>query len=280
MAEELPGFRVEQSADMQWRVVDDGACEVASATAWVRPDRRCILSLADGENVGTPLLVEAAANAVSHELLVNVRAGDHRLRDRYAALGFEEKRTEAVYTIRVADAVARLDGAKLPAELGVRTLPEVPEDELRELDDRLRRDVPGTDGWTWSAAGFREETYGPWFIPDLYLVAVDIGTRAPVGIARVSTREGRLSRLAFIGTVPRHRRTGVARGLLSMIFARLHDRGAEFITTEADLENVGSTTLLMSIGARRVGGYVELSLAPRPEERGDSEASERRGSNR
>ena len=255
--------RVESAGDMSWRLVHADGEEIAAASAWVRPDGRCTLTISSAAHDAIAMIVPAVAAATPEEILVNVRAGRADLRDQYAAAGFMEKRTEAVYAIGVEEAVRRSEGARLPSGVSAVPLSSVQEDELRVLDDALRQDVPGADGWRWPPSDFREETYGAWFEPALYLVAVEDATSAPIGIARVAIHAGRPPRLGFIGTSRPYRRTGVASALLARIFAELSRRDVELITTEADVENVASTTLLTSLGAERVGGFVVMALPSR-----------------
>lgn len=134
---------------------------------------------------------------------------------------------------------------------------EVAEERLRRLDDELRQDVPGTDGWRWEPEDFREETYeSPHFDPAVYLVALAAdGVHA--GICRIWNRPER-PRLGFIGVLPAHRRRGVARWLIGEAFAVLASRGHEEIWTEVDETNVASRGLLEGLRGRRVGASLEL----------------------
>lgn len=64
-------------------------------------------------------------------------------------------------------------------------------DTLRALDDELRQDVPGIDGWRWDEAGFRAETYdSPAYDLATYLVAVRRDGRGCAGLARVCNQPG------------------------------------------------------------------------------------------
>jgi RimJ/RimL family protein N-acetyltransferase len=128
-------------------------------------------------------------------------------------------------------------------------------DRLRLLDDELRQDVPGTDGWRWDEDGFREETFQPAFDPALYLVAVDGGEY--VGIVRVWMNP-RGPRLGFVGVRRSQRQHGLGRALVAAVFAELHSRGIAEVTTEIDDENVASRALLEGMGARPVGATLEL----------------------
>jgi RimJ/RimL family protein N-acetyltransferase len=171
----------------------------------------------------------------------------------YFVLGFAVHRREGTYLVPTAT-------ARVQTPPGIRLVraDEVDERSLRLLDDTLRQDVPGTDGWRWDEAGFREETYdSPSFDPRTYLVAVDEASGSHVAIARIWIRPEQ-SRLGFIGVLPDHRRRGVARALLSAVFAGLHERGVDEVSTEIDDTNTASRALLDAFGARRTGTTLEL----------------------
>ena len=122
----------------------------------------------------------------------------------------------------------------------------------------MRQDVPGTDGWRWDAAAFRDETFDPaYFDPATYLVAVEEVGGGYVGLARVWDNPG-APRLGLVAVLPAYRRRGLARSLLAHVFAVLHERGVPEVSAEIDDTNLASSALLTSLGARRTGGNVEL----------------------
>jgi ribosomal protein S18 acetylase RimI-like enzyme len=134
---------------------------------------------------------------------------------------------------------------------------EIPEEQLRTLDDVLRQDVPGTGGWRWSAEGFREETYeSSHFDPATYLVALD-ESGAGIGIARVWVRPDQ-PRLGLIGVRSDWRRRGVARSLLAAALTAVRQRDPRDVRTEVDETNTASSELLFGFGGRTVGASLEL----------------------
>jgi hypothetical protein len=67
-----------------------------------------------------------------------------------------------------------LAAGALPAGMSLVSADAVDEDGLRLLDEALRQDVPGSDGWVNDPQEFREYTFSEWrFDPATYLVAVD-----------------------------------------------------------------------------------------------------------
>lgn len=249
---------VERDPDRaQWRATIDGEA-AGTARALRRPDGRAFVALRSvGRHAHGPL-VEAVAAELPGPLHVNVPLEDPEMIGALEAQGFAAGRRESDYVMAVADACGRLGEARLPRGYSAVTADKVAEDALRELDDALRQDVPGTDGWRWDAGGFREENYdSDAFDPALYLVAVEEATGEHVGIARVWANP-EAPRLGLIAVLPAHRRRGLARGLLGRVFAVLAERGAAEVVTETDDDNEASRSLLIGLGARRVGGFVEM----------------------
>jgi RimJ/RimL family protein N-acetyltransferase len=128
---------------------------------------------------------------------------------------------------------------------------------LRLLDDLLRQDVPGSDGWRWDEKGFHEETYeSPDFDPTTYLGAVD-GDGEYLGIARIWMKPQQ-PRLGFIGVRADWRRRGLARALVAAVLTVLHERGLPEVRTEVDETNVSSRTLLARFGGQTIATSLEL----------------------
>lgn len=173
--------------------------------------------------------------------------------DSYLALGFDVHRREGMYLVPIRSARVEAPHGVLFADAD-----DVDEGTLRLLDNELRQDVPGTDGWQWDEANFREETYeAAEFDPKTYLVALDVETGEYVGIVRVWMKHP-IPRLGFIGVRRRYRRRGIAHALLTEVFARLDERGIHEVSTEIDETNTASRALLEGLGARRTGTSVEL----------------------
>jgi ribosomal protein S18 acetylase RimI-like enzyme len=212
---------------------------------FLRPDgRRFVVGPLDGELPNEELFATADESDVA------------RLR-ALADLGFMRERREL-------DLVLPATVPRLPAPAGLEAVRAdvVDEETLRLLDDELRQDVPGTDGWRWAAADFREETYlSPHFDPATYLVAT--AAEEHVGICRVWIRPGH-PRLGFIGVRRSLRRRGIARWLIGETFAVLHARGEPEVRTEVDETNVASRTLLEGVGGRVVGASLELRRPAAP----------------
>lgn len=234
------------------------AGEAAGAVrAWVRPDERCSVWFRECRDESYGPLLAAVAAAVDHDLYVELDESDAGALTRFVRLGFTVNRQQNQIVIATDPGPNGLDDAGLPSGMSVISAADADEDRLRQLDDLLRQDVPGADGWRWEPADFHAETFSSAFDPATYLVAVDSAGRY-AGIARVWDNPV-IPRLGLIAVTREHRRAGLARALLARAFGVLHSRGQPEVSAEVDSGNRASLTLMMSLGARRTGGSVELT---------------------
>ncbi|MDF2739152.1 MAG: acetyltransferase [Actinomycetia bacterium] len=243
--------------------VRHGEAVVGQAVAFVRPDSRCFVAFRSCCAEAYRPLVQAIAEHLRRDLHTEIDEADAEVRDRLVGLGFVISRREHIYTIPTDPTVTGLSNVALPAGLEVVTADRVDEDLLRELDDELKQDVPGADGWKWDRQGFRKETYdAPDFDPATYLVAIEQASGRYAGLVRVWNRPGG-PRLGLIGVGRLYRRRGLARSLLAQAFGVLHDRGKAEVVAEVDVTNTGSNRLLARLGAWRIGGFTEM-ICPWP----------------
>jgi len=165
----------------------------------------------------------------------------------WLAAGFVEHRRENLYVVPTATAPP----GDPPAGISFLTIDRVDEDRRRLLDDVLRQDTPGADGWRWSPEDFRDEVAAA--DPELYVVAVDDASGEYVGIARIWRR-----RLGFIGVTREYRGRGIAAALLGRVLGVAAARGIDEVTTEIDVANASSRATIEPVGARIVGESVEV----------------------
>ena len=246
---------------LTWRALD-GDVEAGEVRARLRPDNRWFLYFDTWRADAYLPLADAVARDLGHDLYVTLEDAEYDALDACTQAGFAVHRRESYYRIPVDRAVtglagAGLAGAGLPAGLGVLSAADADITRLRLLDDALRQDVPGSEGWRWDAEQFRAETFGPFFDPDTYLVAVNRVSGEYAGLVRIwRNRAG--PRLGLIATLVQYRRRGIARALLGQAFAVLAARGDTSVASEVDDTNVASVSLLTGLGARRYGGNAEL----------------------
>lgn len=259
-----PDVRITRpSGGVTWRAIAGG--EVAGeAHAMLRPDRRWFVSADTWIAAAFSSLISAVAGDLRQDLYTMVDEDDEqRLRD-WETAGFTVMRREHSYLVPTAPDRAMLAAAALPAGMSLVSADAVDEDGLRQLDEALRQDVPGADGWINDPQEFREYTFDErHFDPATYLVAVDDISQAYAGLARVWNNPGQ-SRLGLIGVTPGYRRQGLAKVLLAAVLGPLRERGIGEVAAEVDVANIASNALLAKFGARRVGGCIELvRRAPR-----------------
>jgi GNAT superfamily N-acetyltransferase len=241
---------------MTWRALD-GDLVAGEVSARLRPDSRCFVYFDTWRADACPPLAEAVARDLGRDLYVTLEDAEYDALDACMQAGFAVHRRESYYRIPVDPAVTGLAGAVRPAGLDVLSAADADITRLRLLDDALRQDVPGCEGWRWEAEQFRAETFGPFFDPATYLVAVDRASGQYTGLVRIwRNRAG--PRLGLIATLARYRRRGVASALLGQAFTVLAARGDTSVVGEADDTNAASLSLLTRLGARRYGGNMEL----------------------
>jgi GNAT superfamily N-acetyltransferase len=231
----------------------------------LRPDGR-LLVRTDGE--WTPEAAADAAELAKRRRVPALAHIDEHADVEHAALvraGFAESRREAVVAISVESALEALGGAALPAGVQLRSAADVDEDRLRLLDDQLRQDIPGTSGWRSTPEEFRDHTFAdPDFDPRTYFVAVDEESGEYLALVRI-WMSPRGPRLGMIGVRREHRRRRIASALLAHVLRAVHSTGATEVTTEYDLTNDASRTLVERLGVSRVGVQVELVYEPEQE---------------
>ena len=241
---------------LTWRALD-GDLVAGEVNARLRPDNRWFVYFDTWRSDAYPPLADAVARELGRDLYVTLEDGEYDALDACADAGFAVHRRESYYRIPTDPAVTGLAGAVLPAGLDVLSAADADVTRLRLLDDALRQDVPGCEGWRWDPEQFRAETFGTFFDPATYLVAVDRAGGQYAGLVRIwRNRAG--SRLGLVATLAPYRRRGVARALLGQAFAVVAAGGGTSVVGEVDDTNVASLSLLTGLGARRYGGSVEL----------------------
>lgn len=246
-----------------WRALDGGQV-VGSIRAHLRPDGRWHVGFESCRDDAREPLLNAVAVNTSSDLYLTVSEKDPEALARFTEAGFRIGRRESFYRIPTDPAVTGLTQTEPPEGTIIISAARADEEELRLLDDALRQDVPGTDGWKWDPGDFAVETYDSGgFNPDTYLIAADVASGDYIGLARVWDNPG-APRLGLVGVVRGYRRRGVATALLARAFRVLHENGKPEAGAEADDTDKAAVTLLTSLGARRTVGILELIRPLRP----------------
>lgn len=188
-----------------------------------------------------------------------VEESDTALARRWLSHGFTVERREHEVLIPTDPAVTGLPEGTVPPGIALIPADAVDEDRLRMLDEELREDVPGSDGWVNDPQEFREYTFAERsYDPATYLVAVDDANEAFAGLVRIWNHPGRRPRLGLIAVTRPYRRQGLARTLLGAAFAALHEQQVAEVSAEVDATNDASEKLLATAGAYRIGTSVQL----------------------
>lgn len=246
-----------QTSRMRWSALHDDAV-IGTASVLIRPDRRCQLAIDTSSSDVFDELLATVGTELHQRLQVTVDETDGDNLARWQGAGFQIARRETLYDVPTDPAATGLSNAPLPTGLSVVAADEVNESQLRALDDELRQDVPGSDGWYNDPQEFSDYTFdAQQFDPTTYLVAVkDVGHMF-AGLVRVWANAH--PRLGLVGVTRGYRRQGLARAMLAVVLGRLHERGTSTVAAEVDSTNVASNALLSGIGGRRTGGTLELA---------------------
>lgn len=231
---------VVQVADNQWHAIADDLV-VGRGYASRRLDGRVFVSVDTWQDSVFDQL--AAAMVVERPVYTVVDEADHDLTANWRRAGFEVWRREV-------ELVVPTGAPPVEPPPGVTITADVAEDELRELDQRIRSEVD----WRTMPAEVL-----PWqggtrpLEPANYTVAVKDGRY--VGMIRLATRTRR-PRIGLVAVLAVERRQGIARALLGHALAGLRRAGFEAATAEVDETNTAALALFKS--AHRTGGAVEL----------------------
>ncbi len=176
-----------------------------------------------------------------------------------ADAGFIAARREVRVDVDVDRALAKIGEARLPPGVVAISAADADVDRLRVLDDALRDDIPGTDGWRSTPAEFADETFRtPAFNPATYLVAVEEDTGEYIGLVRIwMNRSG--PRIGMFGVLPAHRRRRIALALLARCLISAREAGHQTATSEYDETNEASARFFERLGAHRTGSILELA---------------------
>ncbi len=246
----------------RWLAVQ-GDEAVAAVDAWRRPDGRTFLYFV-GERAAYPLLSDAAFDASGRAVHAEVDASDAASVDALRAAGFEVELVDERFRIRFGAALSWLSRAWTPPGIAIHPADSVDEERLFLLDNQVRQDVPGTDGWQGDRAWFHDElSTAPPFDPAAYLVGVDERTGRYVGLVRI-WRNPTGPRLGLVGVVPEYRNTTIAAALLKAGLQGAAMWGHDTFTAETSPVNTAIYKRMSRIGAVSLGqAYQMIRNAPR-----------------
>jgi ribosomal protein S18 acetylase RimI-like enzyme len=242
---------------LHWHALDDDVV-AGRGYAMRRPDGRVFISVDSWVDDTFATLAEAMIADLDAPLYTVVSVDDREHLGRWALLGFRDNRRDDEYFVPVSTDAVDLADAVLPPGFSAIGADQVDEERLLTLEQQLRQDQPGHDGWASSPERFHAGVLqNRFFDPSTYLIAVHEGEY--VAAVRIWNMR-RHAKLSMIGVLPPFRRRGLARALLALAFRPLRERGVAGIAAEADESDPAARALLLSVGAKRTGAAVELIL--------------------
>lgn len=241
----------------RWLAIRDDEA-ISAVSTWLRPDDRMFLNFV-GPDVGSyAVLAETAATELGRPVHTFVDADDLGVVEAMQSSGFETEITEERFRIRFDRALTWLVRAWVPTGFSTHRANEVDEDRLFTLDNTIRQDVPGTDGWRGDRQWFHEELIeAPPFDGSAYLVAVDDRNGEYVGLVRV-WRNANGPRLGLIGVVRQYRNSPVAPALLKQALTAAAEWGHDTFTTETSPSNRVTYPRMKRIGAESLGQLLQM----------------------
>jgi ribosomal protein S18 acetylase RimI-like enzyme len=240
--------------ELRWHAVEDDQV-IGRGEASRRPDGRIFLSIDTWHGAVFDRLAASIPADLAGPLYTLVDEADHDITSRWERAGLTIRRREGEYLVATDPLVTGLDTG--PAPSGVTILPLGAPDErpLREVYEAIRAEVDADVGWDTMPVEMPPRPDGAPMHPSTYAVAA--GADRYEGLVRVVTRR-RHARIGLVAVRAGLRRRGIARAMLAEVLGALHRGGIETATADVDESNSAATALFDGIGARRMGGVVEL----------------------
>ena len=190
----------------------DGNLVVASATSAGRPDRRRFVRYEGSlDAVGA---LTTAASAGGRRALHAMVPGASPVEAALMGVGYRVEHVMENFEVRFDRALRRLERAETPRGFDVMSAADADIDRLFTLDNTLRQDVPGTDGWRGDRTAFRNEIRADQaFDAGGYLVASDVRNGEYAGLVRIWRNPTR-PRVGMLGVSRQYRSTLLAAALL------------------------------------------------------------------
>ncbi|WP_433666247.1 GNAT family N-acetyltransferase [Nocardia sp. CA-136227] len=241
----------------RWEAVENDLV-VASGEVSRRPDGRLFASIDAWHDDVFDQIAAAMLATLRRPLHTVVDEGDDGLLSCWGRAGFVTRRREWEYLVPTDPATTGLGAVTPPPDIAVVPAGSAEKEPLRVVDRFIREEVESTIGWQEMPAEILRGPGGDTVVdPKLYVAAAQVDRY--VGLLRV-VQVTRLPRIGLIAVRADARRRGIGRAMLSEALGALHDRGITTATAEVNESNGAALALFDSVGARRVGGNLELVL--------------------
>lgn len=244
----------------RWIAVENGR-GIGVINPWRGPDRRVRLSLDCRDSTAYQPLIRAAVAALNADIRVTVSGSDLVQRRAYTAVGFRLEYTEDVYSARFTTAVAALRKAELPDGFTVITADRADGRSWFTLDNTLRQDIRGNEGWRGDLKWFADHNYdSPYFDPAAHLIAVDDSNGEYAGLVRFRNGPLRQPRLGMLGVLRQYRGCGLGEALMARGVDHAATWGHETFTGESARETTSMRKLWIAMGGTEIDSRQSLIL--------------------
>lgn len=258
--EQLRQRDLQQGRPVERWLAMDGDEITGAVSTLVRPDRRVFLSFKGSDRSSTTPLATAVRQDVGRPVHTLVDAADAEGIAALVNAGFENELVTERFEIRFDAALHWLRRAWVPTGMTIRQADAVDEGRLFTLDNTLRQDLAGCDGWRGDPDLFHEElTDAPPFVPAAYLVGVDRDNGEYVGLVRV-WRNPAGPRLGLIGVLRQYRNTSIAVALLAQALTAASGWGYDTFITETSPANPITYPRLRRLGEASLGRFLQMRL--------------------
>ncbi|MEJ3653473.1 GNAT family N-acetyltransferase [Actinomycetes bacterium KLBMP 9759] len=237
--------------DERWLAVEDDRV-VGQGEASGRADGRVFLSIDTWHGAVFDRLAATMLADLPNPLYTMVDEADRDLTARWQRAGLSVRRREVEYLVPT----DRQVGGPAPSGVTILGLGAAREPALRELYDAVRAEVDAAVGWDSMPVEVPPRPAGA--APDPSRCAVAAAADGYVGLVRVVARR-KHARIGLIAVREGRRRRGIGRAMLAEVLGALHRGGVETASAEVDDRNGAAKALFEGIGARRVGGAVEMA---------------------
>lgn len=241
----------------RWIAVAGGkGCGEASASRG--PDLKTRVRLDCRDAAARAPLARAVAADLSGTLYATVDGSEVVMRSAFTAAGFVVEYTDDVYQAEFARVPS------LRASTNVRGFSFMTADRAHTrswftLDNTLRQDVRGLDGWRGDLKWFAEENQqSPHFDPAAYVIAVDDANGEYAGLCRFWNGPDGKVRLGMLGVLRQYRGLGLGAALLVAAAGPASRWGSPTFTGETYRGAEAMCALWKSLGAAVVGSKLTL----------------------
>ncbi len=259
--EELVDRDRRQTQELLRWVALDGDRVLGAATGWIRPDNKLFLNFGCPDEAAYAPLSKRIAEEMVRDLYVSLSGGDTKKHQNLTEARFHMDLVSEVFEVPFVSVMERLPRPFDVSEFRIVSADEIDPEFLLDIDNRLRNQVPGTDGWVGSLQWIVEElAESPPFDARTYLVGLtDRGD--PAGLIRI-WRNPDGPRFGMVATLPEFRRSLLGPELIRRALVAASSWGFATFRTETSINNRHIHQRLLSVGARSLGFVYQMVFRP------------------